>query len=274
MYSIFSISAFSEINPKITPKLPYTFNIDKDLLLLNFDLKTDVDDVHTVAALDLILKSGPFKHLNYFAISGTYGVQSGLYVPANHLFDLIFKQNWTDAHMQRQQAINDTSDRIASNLASGGHVWVMEAGQSDFTQQLMQHLANSGNPVPKNKMVVVQHSDWNEKETSQGALAFVKQHITYVKVPDGNASANGTPDFNNAQFKVKNLENNQLPSADAWHDANKVSRQYKGTNGRYRNDAIDNGRADFSDLVEVVWILGITDVDTLEAFFEKFNTKP
>ena len=43
-----------------------TFDIEKDLLLLNFDLKTDVDDVHTIAALDLILLSDEFKNLNYF----------------------------------------------------------------------------------------------------------------------------------------------------------------------------------------------------------------
>ena len=42
-----------------TPK----FSMDKDLLLLNFDLKTDVDDVHTIAALDLILQADEFKSL-------------------------------------------------------------------------------------------------------------------------------------------------------------------------------------------------------------------
>ena len=260
LFSLFSHAAD-------TPK----FNKAKDLLLLNFDLKTDVDDVHTVAALDLILKAKSFKDLNYFAVSGTYGVQAGLYVPANSLFDLVFKNNWTDAHMERGKALADTSKRIKQTISAGGRVWAAEAGQSDFTQDVLKHLAQMGNPLTKEQFIVVQHSTWNEKETSEEALAFVKAKTTYIKIPDGNAAENGSPGFNNTSYAVKKLEAANLPSSKVWTIANAISTKYNGVNGRYQNDSIHYGGADFSDLSEVISILGIKGVDTVDLFFTKFN---
>ncbi|QHJ12698.1 hypothetical protein FX988_02956 [Paraglaciecola mesophila] len=254
-----------------TTKAPYQFDKNQDLLLLHFDLKTDVDDVHTIAAMHSILQSPQFNRLNYWAVSGTYGIQSGLYVPADHLFDLVFNANWTNAHMQRQKALNDTVQKVSTTLAQGGRVWISEAGQSDFTQHLIQQLKVNGTSLPKEKIVLVQHSEWNEKETSKNALAFVKQNTTYYKIPDGNASANGTPGFNTLDFTVNPLENNPLLDTQIWQEANKVSSQYNGVNGRYLNKTIHSGGADFSDLVEVVWILGITGVNTVDAFFTQFN---
>lgn len=264
LFSLFSHAA-NDVPP---------FDKTKDLLLLNFDLKTDVDDVHTIAALDLILKAEAFKNLNYFAVSGTYGVQGGLYVPANSLFDLVFKDNWTDAHLQRKKALDDTTQKVKQVIASGGRVWVAEAGQSDFTQAVLQHLAQADKAPTKEQFIVVQHSTWNENETSKDALAFVKAHTTYIKVPDGNAAENGTPGFNNTSYSVKKLEADNLPSSQVWKTANAISSQYNGVNGRYQNDSIHYGGTDFSDLVEVTWLLGITDVDTVDQFFTKFNTKP
>lgn len=253
-----------------TPK----FDKAKDLLLLNFDLKTDVDDIHTIAALDLILKAKPFKDLNYFAVSGTYGIQAGLYVPANSLFDLVFKNDWTDAHMARKKALTDTSKRVEKTILSGGRVWAAEAGQSDFTQDLLNHLAQMGNPITKEQFIVVQHSTWNEKETSKDALAFVKAQTTYIKIPDGNAAENGSPGYNNTSYSVKKLEAANLPSSQVWTMANAISSKYNGVNGRYQNDSIHYGGADFSDLSEVISILDIKGVDTVDQFFTKFNTNP
>ncbi|MCI2285277.1 hypothetical protein L3081_20205 [Colwellia sp. MSW7] len=235
------------------------FNADKDLLLLNFDLKTDVDDVHTIAALDLILQSNEFKNINYYAVSGTYGIQAGLYVPRDTLFNIVFKNNWTDAHMHKQNSINNTVKHISKTLSTNGKVWIAEAGQSDFTQELLIALDEFGIPFSKDNIMVVQHSTWNEKETSVDALNFVKAKTTYIKVEDGNKENNGSPGFNNETYPVKNLENEKFISSEAWTEANKISSQYNGVNGRYNNKAISNGGADFSDLVEITSILNIKD---------------
>lgn len=250
-----------------TPK----FAIDKDLLLLHFDLKTDVDDVHTIAALDLILQANEFKNLNYFAVSGTYGIQGGLYVPANELFNKVFKQRWTDLHNERTHAINNTVTEITRVLSNGGSVWVAEAGQSDFTQMLLLILNKKGINYSKEQFIIVQHSEWNEKETSVDALNFVKNNTTYLKIPDGNKEGNGSPGFNDASYSTKALENKNRLSSKAWTQANIISTKYNGINGRYNNKAIYDGGADFSDLAEVTYILAIQNTPTVTAFFAQFN---
>ena len=247
------------------------FNMKKDLLLLNFDLKTDVDDVHTIAALDLILQADEFKSLNYFAVSGTYGVQSGLFVPANALFNNVFKKRWTDLHNERAVAIDDTVKEVTRVLSNGGKIWVVEAGQSDFTQTLLLTLIEKGVNYSKKQFITVQHADWNENETSVNALNYVKKHTTYLRIADGNKEANGTPGFNNASYSAKSLENKNLLSSKTWIQANKISTTYNGINGRYNNKAISGGGVDFSDLVEVTYILDIKNTPTVTAFFAKFN---
>ena len=247
------------------------FNKDKDLLLLNFDLKTDVDDVHTIAALDLILQSDEFSSINYYAVSGTYGIQAGLYVPADKLFNIVFNENWTDAHQYRQTSINRTIKKINKTLSENGRIWITEAGQSDFTQELLEALTEFGVKYAKDQIIVVQHATWNENETSVDALAFTKKQTTYIKIEDGNKEENSSPGFNNKDYSVKQLENPQLISSKAWIEANKVSKKYNGVKGRYNNKNIADGGADFSDLVEVTYILDITNVDTVSDFFSKFN---
>jgi hypothetical protein len=247
------------------------FDMNKDLLLLNFDLKTDVDDVHTIAALDLILKSNQYKNLNYYAISGTYGMQGGGYVPANELFNLVFKHNWTDVHNYRQTSINKTIKKINKTLSLGGNIWMAEAGQSDFTQEILEALCEYNISFTKDQIIVVQHSEWNEKETSVDALNYVKQKTTYIKITDGNQTGNGTPGFNDPDYSTKTLENKNLLSSKTWTLANEISTKYNGINGRYNNKAISGGGADFSDLVEVAYILGIKSTATVAEFFSTFN---
>lgn len=247
------------------------FDIKNDLLLLNFDLKTDVDDVHTIAALDLILRSPTYKELNYFAVAGTYGVQAGLYVPANNLFNMVFSEHWTDAHQSRKKSITQTTDKIKATLTMGGNIWIAEAGQSDYTQTLLETLKSENITVPTNNIIVVQHSEWNEKETSHDALLYVKENTTYIKIADGNKAGNGSSGFNEEKFSTTPLENKKLLSSDTWIEANKVSAQYNGINGRYHNKAISNGGVDFSDLSEVTWILGIKNTPDVASFFNQFN---
>lgn len=247
------------------------FDMKKDLLLLNFDLKTDVDDVHTIAALDLILQADKFKNLNHYAVSGTYGVQAGLFVPANELFDNVFKERWTDLHNERTVAIDDTVKEVTRVLSNGGKIWVVEAGQSDFTQTLLLTLIEKGVKYSKKQFITVQHADWNENETSVNALNYVKNNTTYLRIADGNKEGNGTPGFNNASYSAKSLENKNLLSSKTWILANKISTKYNGINGRYNNKAISGGGADFSDLVEVTYILDIKNTPTVAAFFATFN---
>lgn len=249
-----------------------SFDIEKDLLLFHYDFKTDVDDVHTVAAVDLILRAEQYQNLNYHAVTGTYGVQAGAYVPANDLMTMVFGQNWSDAHMQRAASIVQVANKMVKTVANGGSVWIAEAGQSDFTQEVMVYLVKAGKPLNKQQIILVQHSEWNENETSQAALAYVKENTLYFKIPDGNAVDNGSAGYNASAYSAKQLENKQLKTAKVWAKANEISTKYNGVNGRYDNKAISSGGVDFSDLSETVWILDIQNVDDPTQYFQQFNT--
>lgn len=247
------------------------FNKDKDLLLVQFDCKTDVDDLHTVAGLATLMSDSNFSSIKYHAVAGTYGTQEGLYVPANTLFQLAFGDNWTDAHNNIKPAVEQVKEIVKTTLINKGDIWVGEAGQSDFTAELIKAIQTDLPKINTSQRIhVVQHSDWNEKETSPESLKFVKINTAYWKIPDGNAVGNGTPGFNDPDYiywkdKVKNPKLNEI-----WQLATDLSDKYNGKEERYNNEAISAGGLDFSDLSEVCWILGVEDIKDTKEFFNRY----
>ena len=142
------------------------FNISKDLLLVQLDCKTDIDDLHTAAGLATLLKHADYKDLNYFAVAGTYGIQEGLYVPPNELMKLAFKSNWTDADKEWEASIDKVVTKAFNIIENGGSIWIAEAGQSDFTADWVKKLSEKNPSInTKESIHVVQHSDWNESVT-------------------------------------------------------------------------------------------------------------
>jgi len=247
------------------------FNLEKDLLLVQFDCKTDVDDLHTVAALATLLSNSNFSKIKYHAVAGTYGTQKGLYVPPNDLFQLAFGDNWSDAHNSPKSAIEKVKDIIKTILFNSGDIWIAEAGQSDFSVEIIKTIQVE---LPEldisHRIHVVQHSDWNEKMTSPESLQYIKQNTDYHKISDGNAIGNGTPGFHSPNFKEwkHKIKNPEL--LGIWQLAVDIGIQYNGKEGRYNNEAIASGGLDFSDLSEVCWILGIQDIKDTEHFFNLY----
>ena len=248
------------------------FNIEKDLLLAQFDCKTDVDDLHSAAALRMLLSNPKFSKVKYHAVAGSYGIQEGLYVPPNELFQLAFGNSWSDAHKNVESAIKQVKTIVKSTLASGGDIWIAEAGQSDFSAKLVKSIQAELPDVKTLQSIhVVQHSDWNEKVTSPESLQFVKQNTTYHKIADGNVTGNGTPGFRTPEFTFwKNkLKNQKL--IDVWQLAVDLGIKYNGKDGRYNNDAVAAGGLDFSDLSETCWILGLENIKDTEQFFNLYG---
>ena len=247
------------------------FNIEKDLLLAQFDCKTDVDDLQSVAALVTLLTDSKFSGIHYHAVAGTYGIQEGLYVPPNDLFQLAFGKNWTDAHENIKGAVEQVMIIIKATLANEGDIWIAEAGQSDFTASLVKAIQADLPEISISQRIhVVQHADWNENSTSPENLKFVKENTDYHKIPDGNIVGNGTPGFRSpeyTQWKDK-IRNPKL--IEVWQLAIDLSNKYNGKEGRYNNEAISAGGLDFSDLSEVCWILGLQDIKDTEDFFNLY----
>lgn len=249
------------------------FNLEKDLLIIQYDCKTDVDDLHSIAAFATLVSHSKYENLNYHAVAGTYGMQNGLYVPPNKLFALAFGENWSDAHNSYEKALETVTQLGLKTLKSTGSLWIAEAGQSDFTFDVIKALQLALPSFDNKRIHVVQHSDWNEEVTTPEKLDFVKSSITYYKIPDGNATKNGTPGFRSEEIipwsdsiKGENL-------SQVWNLAIKLGNQYNGKDNRYLNKAIEKGGLDFSDFSEVCWILGLTDIEDANAYFKYISEK-
>lgn len=268
--TIISLSCKS-INTDSKTTTSKTFNKEKDLLLAQFDCKTDVDDLHSVAAFITLMSDANFSKINYHAVAGTYGIQEGLYVPPNDLFQLAFGDNWTDAHTNSETAVERVKEKIKITLGNHGDIWIADAGQSDFTAQLIKAVqADLPEINLKQRIHVVQHSDWNEEVTSPESLQFVMKNADYQKIPDGNAVGNGTPGFRSPEYTFWKDKITNPKLIEIWQLALDLSNKYNGKEGRYNNEAIMAGGLDFSDLSEVCWILGIQDIKDTEQFFNRY----
>lgn len=248
------------------------FNIEKDLLLVQFDCKTDVDDLHTVAAFATLVSNPRYSKINYHAVAGTYGTQEGLYVPPNDLFQLAFGENWTDAHNNVKSAVSKVKSRVIETLVQGGDVWIADAGQSDFSAELVQAVQKDLPGIETSKRIhVVQHAEWNEEVTTPEKLDFVKRNADYIKIPDGNGVGNGTPGFRSPEFTDWEDSITDPDLTEIWQLAIDLGNKYNGKEGRYNNEAIMAGGLDFSDLAEVCWMLGLQDIKDVEHFFSLFS---
>jgi hypothetical protein len=249
------------------------FDLRHDLFLAHFDLKTDVDDVHSVAATATLLSDPRFAGVNYHALAGAYGMQEGLYVPANELFELAFEGRWSDAHTDFSKALEEESRIAEATLNQGGSIWIAEAGQSDFSAALVRRIQDDLPDLNvKERIHIVQHADWNEEVTTPGGLAFLKKTITYHKIPDGNAAGNGTPGFRSDE-RINWKENvGDAKLINIWEMAIEIANTYNGIEGRYLNESIRNGGLDFSDVAETAWIFGFSDLVDANDFFSEFST--
>lgn len=252
------------------------FNMAKDLLLVQYDCKTDVDDLHTVAAFATLMAHPNYSDVQYHAVAGTYGIQDGLYVPAEELFQMAFHESqWSDAHNEAEKALNDVLKKVQATLNDGGDIWVADAGQSDFSAKWIEALRAAQPQVDAKKRIhVVQHSNWNEEVTAPDLLQYVKETVDYHKIPDGNAVGNGTPGFRSDEkitWEAYLKESNDLKKL--WRLAISIGDRYNGREGRYLNESIAAGGLDFSDLSETCYIFNLEQLRDANAFFEMVSNR-
>ena len=254
------------------PDLLGRFDRDKDLYLAHFDVKTDVDDVHSVAGVATMLADPRFSKVRFHAVAGTYGIQEGLYVPAEELFRLAFEEHWSDAHASFDKALNEVSNLAIETLKDGGSIWIADAGQSDFSAALVRRIQElMPEAAVRDHIHVVQHADWNEEVTTADDLAFVKEFVSYHKIPDGNAPGNGTPGFRSDTTISWQEQVSDARLQEIWTTAIRIANTYNGADGRYLNESIQKGGLDFSDVAEMTWIFGFSDLVDANDFFREFS---
>jgi len=246
------------------------FDASQDLLISNFDIKTDVDDLHSAAALATILADPAYACVSYVAVHGTYGEQEGDFIPAPDLFDAAFGDNWIDAHDNKAAAADDLSARIIATLEDGGDVWIQEAGQSDVSAAAIRAAMAASPDLPYGTQVhIVQHADWNEEVTTDEDLAFVQETIDYIRMPDGNAVGNGSPGFRSESAEYWPALTGDARIGAVWQAAKDLGEAENPPPG-YVNPAVEQGGIDFSDTVEAAYIFGFDDMTDTADFIARF----
>ncbi len=251
------------------------FEVERDLLLAQFDSKTDVDDIHSIAAVATMLSDPRLSGVRYHAVAGAYGTQGGLYIPANELFEAAFGEHWSDAHAEFDRALVEVTIIAVNSLRRGGNIWIAEAGQSDFTAALIRNIKITLPRVDTKKRIhVIQHSRWNEGSTSPDNLDYVKENTSYNKIPDGNAIGNGTPGLRiNTPLNWRQYIT-EPAILNVWDMAVKIANRYNGKDNRYKNEFVAGGGMDFSDVAETCWIFGFEYLVDTRQFFEEFASSP
>ena len=244
-----------------------------DLFLAQFDIKTDVDDLHSAAAVATMLAAPELSCVRYLAVAGSYGTQEGDFVPAPALFERAFGARWRDAHGDRDSAVHDVARAAIDTLDEGGDIWIMEAGQSDFSAAVLARVLESiSKEATRGRVHIVQHSEWNEDVTSREALAYVKRYADYRKIPDGNAVGNGSPGYRTSDAGPWERVLGDERVGDIWREARRVADAYNGVG--YDNEAIRSGGFDFSDTVEAAYIFGFAELNDASEFVDYFLSPP
>ncbi len=256
------------------PQMLGQFNAPQDLLITNFDSKPDADDLHSIAAMATVIRDPRLACVRHVAVAGAYGRQGGAYINAPELFDLAFGDNWVDAHHSREAAIDALAASITETTDAGGHVWITEAGQSDISAAAVREAMELSTDLdPQTQIHIVQHSDWNEDQTTPEDLSFVKSMTHYHKIPDGNELDNGSPGYKTETFTDWSAVLADPVNGATWAEAKRVADAANPVS-TYLNPAIDSGGFDFSDTAELTWIFGFNDLADHEAFFETFLQTP
>lgn len=234
------------------------FNFETDLLCLHYDHAPDKDDGHSAAADRTLLETlhgREWIQKHVLAVSGAYGKNAGTF---NMNSDAVMDAAWNDcggwlaAHTNRDDVVVALAKRWSQTLKDGGDVWVKEGGQSDLTDMVLRSI-NAENPDFNTsvRIHVVQHSNWNEEQTSDTALSYTKEHTQYIKIRDANAYLNEKG--GNAAFERAALNHSVFGSvwraAFAYYDP--------------------QDRLDFSDTGELMLILGLGEID-IDGFRERF----
>lgn len=220
-----------------------------DLLALHYDIAPDLDDLHAMAAACTITSC---YQLDPCVVIGAHGEnQEGAYLGirrnraiavANQAFNSYID---TGGLSNATAAINQTAAKWKATIDRGCDVWVAEGGPSDFTREVLVRMVQLGCTLNelRNNVHVVQHSIWNEQQTNNADLAYVKLNTDYIKIDDGNGGGSTADLNNNANLAAFQAWAADSPCASAWAAA--------------FNGLSPTIKLDFSDTVELLYILNI-----------------
>jgi len=234
------------------------FNPAKDLLCLHYDHAPDKDDGHSAAADRTILESVygvAWIRKHVIPVSGAYGLNKKQFNSASDkVMNVTWnsRTGWLPAHKSWKQVVIRLFGRWAAVLKDGGDIWVKEGGQSDITAELVALVKAKMPKVDTTKRIhVVQHSNWNENQTTPKALAYTKAETDYIRIKDANRYLNkkGGDDAFVKAATGHHLFGPSWKAAFAYYDT--------------------KHRLDFSDTGELMHILGLGEMG-IDDFRKRF----
>ncbi len=263
----------------------------KDAVFFFFDNKPDADDIQSQAGVGTMLRDPRFRGLNYWGVLGTTGQQRSAFLNSNTVMDLCLGAgNWVLSHpitsgptgsprgtSQWNNALNQTQSRALSVLNGGGDIFIVEAGQSDFSADLVRRIKQrNGSINTKQRVHIYQHSTlpaFNERQTREADLNYVMNNTDYTRVPNGNSGGNGSPQLTSRSGAQFNKAISLGAGAGAcWREARRVANANNfGGNGHYENPSIEAGGFDFSDVVEFTYFTGFNSLRNVNDFFNEFD---
>ncbi len=262
------------------------FEKKSDLLLAQFDSKPDPDDIHAQAALGSMMLHPDLKGVKIYAVSGAIGVQKGLFIDSKELFNTAFGKRWTAANEDWDRAVSDIVKVVLPVIRKGGKVWVQEAGQSNITADWVKELLKSISAATiKERVIVVQHSNWNENMTAKDDLEYVKRMTTYFSIDDGNMEPTDekgdrgpytTPAYRakDAKWIVLAKEARNAKVSKMWRLADEIVDLNFPDGVHHKWSYLHYDGVDYSDCCENWWILNIGEkADSHEKFWSRYVTR-
>lgn len=249
------------------------FDKSKDLILFQHDTTGDEDDLQAIAVEGCYLLHPDADGINYWAVTGTRASQKQSIFGHEDMMSAAFGTNWSDAWANWDLALNQVKDRVRPYLDNGGAVWVMEAGQSDFTRDWCQLLIDEGVAAStiKSRVKVIQHSEGNEKVTTDADLAWVKANTAYTKIDNGNLAGNDTPryvdDADSYRIEATSDGNPNVAARAIMLEFERVV----DLDGTIHNPKLESGGIDFSDTVALWYTMEWgASVDTVSEVWSRY----
>ncbi|MFC7336040.1 hypothetical protein ACFQY0_02530 [Haloferula chungangensis] len=249
---------------------PAPFDRSKDLLLLQHDMGNDPDDLCAIVVQACMLMHTDYDDVDFYAVVGTRNLYSGHFGWIEECRPLVAQlfgakgSLWTDAETESQWAasLDIVKGKAKTALLSGGRVWVVEAGTSDFTRDWVNRLKSDtevNNSLLNTHVVVVQHGRTNENNTDPADLTFVKNNTDYYKIGEGKLDfdRSDTPKYLSRSTSYRLVataaSNPNFYARDAFQALETALTTATG------NPTLDPGGVDFTDSVEMWWILDMGD---------------
>lgn len=234
------------------------FNAEKDLLSLHYDHAPDKDDGHSAAADRTLIESifgEEWVSGHVLPVSGAYGKNKHSF---NRKSDAVMDTVWNDrggwvaADRDWEAAVKVIYTRWHTTLNADGDVYVKEGGQSDITAAVVKLLRQEHPEIATRQRIhVVQHSNWNENQTTPEALEYVKGNTHYVRIKDANRYLN-------------------VEGGDAAFEKSAMAHPVFGPGWKAAFEYYPPAqRLDFSDTGELLHILGLGEIG-IKDFMKRF----